>query len=85
MVLEPLHTKVNTADIGTKYLDAPGECETQKSIELIEDVWISCVATFLSAHETLRLRAAAVPFNTENLCGEFGPLFFFLLEHMQAD
>ena len=62
-----------------------GECETQKSIELIEGVWVRCVATFLSAHETLRLRAAAVPINTENLCGEFEPLFFFLLKHMQAD
>ena len=24
-----------------------GECETQKSVELIEDVWVSCVATIL--------------------------------------
>ena len=57
------------------------ECETQKSIEIIEDAWVSGVARFLSAREVLRLRAAAVPFNTENLCGEFGPLLFFLLAH----
>ena len=61
------------------------ESETQKSIEIVGDVWINCVPTFLTADETLRLRAAAVPFNTENLCGEYGPLLFFLLKHMQED
>ena len=53
------------------------ECETQKTIEIIEDVWVNCVATFLSAREALRLRAAAVPSNNENHRGEFGPLLFF--------
>ena len=164
MVLEPVHTKVNTADIGTKCLDAPtmrrlngllgvrlltlygaearrcedaqqvqddgwfvfvwtavvtaviilvtvwikcrncyvvhtetltegvneinkvvDECETQKPIEIVGDVWINCVPTFLTADETLRLRAAAVPFNTENLCGEYGPLLFFLFKHMMEE
>ena len=164
VVLEPVHTKLNTADIGTKYLDAPtmrrligllgvrlltldgaearrcedaqqvqddgrfvfvwtavvtaviilvtvwikcrncyvvhtetltedvneinkevDECETQKPIEIVGDVWINCVPTFLTADETLRLRAAAVPFNTENLCGEYGPLLFFLFKHMMEE
>ena len=62
--------------------------KTQKSIEIIEDVWINCVPTFLTADQTLGLRAAGVPFNTENICGEYGPLLFFLFSicpTIQAD
>ena len=43
------------------------------------------VAKFLSTRETLRLRAAAVLFNTESLCGEFGPLLFFLFQCMEVN
>ena len=164
VVLEPVHTKVKTADIGMKYLDAPtmrrligllgvrlltldgaearrcedaqqvqddgrfvfvwtavvtavnilvtvcimcrncyvvhtetltedvneinkevDECETQKPIAIVGDVWTNCVPTFLTADEPLRLRAAAAPFNTENLCGEYGPLLFFLFKHMMNE
>ena len=163
VVLEPVHTKVNTADIGTKYLDAPtmrrligllgvrlltfdgaearrcedvqqvqddgwfvfvwtvvvtatiilvtvwlkyrnfyavhagiqteavdeinkevDEYEAQKSIGIDEDIWINSVATFLTASEALRLRAVAVPFNTNHICGEYGPLLFFLSPNMST-
>ena len=78
------HTETLTEDVNeiNKEVD---ECETQKPIAIVGDVWINCVPTFLTADETLRLRAAAVPFNTENLCGEYGPLLFFLFKHMMKE
>ena len=73
-----MHTETLTEDVNeiNKEVD---ECETQEPIEIVGDAWISCLPSFLTADETLRLRAAAAPFNTENLCGEFGPLFSFSL------
>ena len=60
------------------------EYEAQKSIGIDEDIWINSVATFLTASEALRLRAVAVPFNTNHICGEYGPLLFFLSPNMST-
>ena len=68
-----MHTETLTEDVN-EINNEVDECETQKPIEIV-----GCVPTFLTADQTLRLRAAAAPFNTENLCGEYGPLFSFSL------
>ena len=55
-----------------------------------EETWIHNIAKFLTASEALRLRADANPFNNDYICGEYGPLLFFLLseicqQHSQTD
>ena len=54
------------------------EFETGQPITIDEETWIHSIAKFLTTREALRLRAVANTFNNDFLCGEYGPLLFFL-------
>ena len=60
------------------------EFETRQLIAIDEEIWINSIAMFLTASEALRLRAVAIPFNNEYICGEYGPLLFFLSRNMST-
>ena len=52
--------------------------ESGQPIAIDEGTWINNIAKFLTVYEALRLRGAAAQFNNEHICGEYGPLLFFL-------
>ena len=54
------------------------EFETGQPITIDEETWIHSIAKFLTTREALRLRAVANTFNNDYICGEYGPLLFFL-------
>ena len=60
------------------------EFETRQPIAIDEETWIHSIAKFLTASEALRLRAVANPFNNDYICGEYGPLLFFLSRNMST-
>ena len=60
------------------------EFETLQPMAIDEETWIHNIAKFLTASEALRLRAVANPFNNYYICGEYGPLLFFLSRNMST-
>ena len=61
-------------DLNESLLDQTGPFP----LEAFEEIWINSIAEYLSMNEALRLRAVGNLFNNDYICGEFGPLLFFL-------
>ena len=57
---------------------------TRQPIAIDEETWIHSIAKFLTASEALRLRVVATEFNNDYICGEYGPLLFFLSRNMST-
>ena len=60
------------------------EFESGQPIAIDEGTWINNIAKFLTVSEALRLRVVATPFNNDYICGEYGPLLFFLSRNMST-
>ena len=60
------------------------EFESGQPIAIDEGTWTNNIAKFLTVSEALRLRVVATPFNNDYICGEYGPLLFFLSRNMST-
>ena len=60
------------------------ESEDRQPIAIDEETWIHSIAKFLTVREALRLRAVGNLFNNDYICGEYGPLLFFLSRNMST-